>query len=53
MVLERGPYHKHLNCIEKWFNQLKHYIKLDKPKNLIKLIESLNNSINKNKRKTL
>ena len=33
------------------FNQLKHYIKLDKPKNLIKLKESLNNSINKIKEK--
>ena len=41
------PYHPRLNCIEQWFNQIKHYIKLDKPKNLIKLKESLNNSINK------
>ena len=46
-LLYTCPYHPRLNCIEQWFNQLKHYIKLDKPKNLIKLKESLNNSIKK------
>jgi len=25
------PYHPRLNSIEQWFNQLKHYVKLDKP----------------------
>ena len=50
-LLYTCPYHPCLNCIEQWFNQLKHYIKLDKPKNLIKLKESLNNSINKIKEK--
>ena len=50
-LLYTCPYHPRLNCIEQWFNQLKHYIKLDKPKNLIKLKESLNNSINKIKEK--
>ena len=34
-LLYTCPYHPRLNCIEQWFNQLKHYIKLDKPKNLI------------------
>ena len=50
-LLYTCPYYPRLNCIEQWFNQLKHYIKLDKPKNLIKLKESLNNSINKIKEK--
>ena len=27
------PYHPRLNSIEQWFNQLKHYIKQDKPTN--------------------
>jgi hypothetical protein len=39
------PYHPRLNAIEQWFNQVKHYIKLDKPSTFIKLKESLSNSI--------
>jgi len=35
------PYHPRLNAIEQWFNQVKHYIKLDKPPTFIKLKESL------------
>ena len=50
-LLYTCPYHPRLNCIEQWFNQLKHYIKLDKPMSLLKLKESLNNSINKIKEK--
>ena len=45
-----GPYHPRLNTIENWFNQLKHYIKQDKPKNFNSLKESLKNSINKIKK---
>ena len=41
----RIPYHPRLNAIEQWFNQVKHYIKLDKPSTFIKLKESLSNSI--------
>jgi len=44
------PYHPRLNSIEQWFNQVKHYIKQDKPKNFNKLKESLKNSINKIKK---
>ena len=44
-------YYQYLNYIEQRFNKLKHYIKLDKPKILIKLKESLNNSINNIKEK--
>ena len=39
-----------LNTIENLFNQLKHYIKQDKPKNFNELKESLKNSINKIKK---
>lgn len=38
-------YHPRLNSIEQWFNQVKHYIKQDKPKTFSKLKESLKNSI--------
>ena len=34
-----------VNIIIQWFNQVKHYIKLDKPSTFIKLKESLSNSI--------
>lgn len=34
-----------MNAIEQWFNQLKHYIKLDKPQHFIQLKESLKNSV--------
>jgi len=44
------PYHPRLNSIEQWFNQLKHYIKQDKPTNFNLLKESLKNSINKIKK---
>jgi len=41
------PYHPRLNSIEQFFNQMKHYIKLDKPNNYIKLKDSIKESINK------
>jgi len=41
------PYHPRLNSIEQFFNQMKHYIKLDKPKTFIALDESVKTSINK------
>ena len=50
-LLYTCPYHPRLNCIEQWFNQLKHYIKIDKPMSLLKLKESLKKSINKIKKK--
>ncbi len=49
-LLYTCPYHPRLNCIEQWFNQTKHYIKQDKPKNFNELKESLKNSINKIKK---
>lgn len=49
-LLYTCPYHPRLNTIENWFNQLKHYIKQDKPKNFNELKESLKNSINKIKK---
>lgn len=39
-----------MNTIEQWINQVKHYIKQDKPKNFNSLKESLKNSINKIKK---
>jgi transposase len=39
------PYHPRLNSIEQWFNQLKHYVKLDKPQNFIQLKESIKKSV--------
>jgi len=39
-----------LNCIEQWFNQVKHYLKLYKSKDLEELKENLKKSI-KNIRK--
>ena len=44
------PYHPRLNTIEQFFNQLKHYIKLDKPMSYKKLEDSLKNSISKIKK---
>jgi len=41
------PYHPRLNCIENWFSQLKHYMKLDKTTNLKSLKYSLKSSIKK------
>jgi transposase len=41
------PYHPRLNSIEQLFNQMKHYIKLDKPKTFIALDESVKSSIDK------
>ena len=41
------PYHPRLNSIEQFFNQMKHYIKLDKPKTFIALDESVKSSIDK------
>jgi transposase len=41
------PYHPRLNSIEQFFNQMKHYIKLDKPKTFIALDESVKTSIYK------
>jgi len=41
------PYHPRLNSIEQFFNQMKHYIKLDKPKTFISLDESVKTSISK------
>jgi transposase len=46
-ILYTCPYHPRLNAIEQFFNQLKHYIKIDKPMSLNKLKESLINSVNK------
>ena len=39
------PYHYRLNSIEQWFNQVKHFIKLDKPTTYELLKISLKNSI--------
>ena len=36
-----------MNSIEQFFNQMKHYIKLDKPKTFIALDESVKTSIDK------
>jgi len=39
------PYHPRLNAIEQWFNQLKHYIKLDKTTSFIQLKNSVKSSV--------
>lgn len=44
------PYHPRLNCIEQFFNQMKHYIKVDKPKTFTDLSDSVKNSIKKVKK---
>ena len=41
------PYHPRLNSIEQFFNQMKHYIKLDKPNTFTELEKSVKISINK------
>ena len=41
------PYHPRLNSIEQFFNQMKHYIRYDKPKTFIALDESVKTSIDK------
>jgi len=49
-VVYTVPYHPRLNTIEQFFNQIKHYIKLDKPMSFPKLESSLKRSIKKVKR---
>lgn len=49
-LLYTCPYHPRLNAIEQWFNQLKHYIKLDKSTNFNQLKTSLINSVPKIKK---
>ena len=44
------PYHPRLNTIEQFFNQMKHYIKLDKPMSYKKLESSLKRSIKRIKK---
>jgi transposase len=46
-VLFTVPYHPRLNPIEQWFNQVKHFIKLDKPTTFELLKISLKKSIKK------
>ena len=41
------PYHPRLNSIEQFFNQMKHYIKLDKPNTFTELEKSVKVSIDK------
>jgi len=41
------PYHPRLNSIEQFFNQMKHYIKLDKPNTFTTLDVSVKSSIDK------
>ena len=41
------PYHPRLNSIEQFFNQMKHYIKLDKPTTFTALDGSVKSSIDK------
>ena len=44
------PYHPRLNCIENWFNQLKFYMKLDKPMSFNQIEESIKSSVKKIKK---
>ena len=41
------PYHPRLNSIEQFFNQMKHFVKLDKPNTFIELDGSVKTSISK------
>ena len=41
------PYHPRLNSIEQFFNQMKHYVKLDKPNTFTELEKSVKTSIYK------
>jgi transposase len=54
IIKERGnylvytcPYHPRLNSIEQFFNQMKHYVKLDKPNTFTELGKSVKASIDK------
>jgi transposase len=51
-LLYTVSYHPRLNSIEQFFNQMKHYIKLDKPNTFISLDESVKSSIGKIKQDT-
>ena len=46
-LLYTCPYHPRLNSIEQFFNQMKHYIKLDKPNTFTELDGSVKTSIDK------
>ncbi len=46
-LLYTCPYHPRLNSIEQFFNQMKHYIKLDKPTTYLTLNNSVKTSISK------
>ena len=46
-LLYTVSYHPRLNSIEQFFNQMKHYIKLDKPNTFTALDESVKSSIGK------
>ena len=45
-LLYTCPYHPRLNCIEQWFNQVKHYMKLYKSNDFTELNFNLKKSIN-------
>ena len=45
-LLYTCPYHPRLNCIEQWFNQVKHYMKLSKSNDFTELNYNLKKSIN-------
>ena len=45
-LLYTCPYHPRLNCIEQWFNQVKHYMKLSKSNDFTELNSNLKKSIN-------
>jgi transposase len=47
-LLYTVSYHPRLNSIEQFFNQMKHYIKLDKPNTFTGLDRSVKSSIEKN-----
>jgi len=45
-LLYTCPYHPRLNCIEQWFNQVKHYMKIYKSNDFPELNSNLKKSIN-------
>ena len=45
-LLYTCPYHPRLNCIEQWFNQVKHYMKIYKSNDFTELNSNLKKSIN-------
>ena len=45
-LLYTCPYHPRLNCIEQWFNQVKHYMKIYKSNDFTELNANLKKSIN-------